>query len=1130
MNKPIKLVAAGLLAAFMASLAGETGPAQTAQRAHRQGDLAHAPHISPAYYQAVAEAVDQGKEYVEIDLALPDSADLQRLREVVREAGGEILLEEPRYAQVKVPAAAATWIPTAVSAVAVGANLPVQTDQASLAPSGTPLRRSDVAPLMRTNLEPSDITEFRERYGVRGQGVTIAVVDSGIDPGHPDLQVTSDGRPKLVDWKDFTTEGRVKTSRTVPWQDTFTVGDRTYRMPPAPDSGRPARFGFWEESKVVGRINRDLDRNGRTVDTFGVLVVDAGGTDAYDLVYVDTNDNRDFNDERPLEVFRESRSVGRLGRFRTGDAAEQQLNFVVADVDPAGTWVQFGFDGLGHGTQVAGVLAANSPQGLTGVAPGAQLMALKVQNSNDEGEWFRIRDAVQYAARNGASVINISLGGLDIASAYDTTASESLNQIARDFGVMIVLATDNTGPGLTSGTTIGNPNEMLAVGAYYSPAMWKRDYGYVVPSEGVWWRTGMGPRADGSYVPNLIAPGGSPTTSPRWLHNTGYVTAVGTSIAAPHVSGAVALLLEAARQEGLPADRVSIQRSLEFGARPLPGVPTFEQGNGLLKLNTAMEHLRKVHEVPELSGQTLEGKGGLLARSFQPGNTSFVIANPTDTLARVNVFSSESWVQPELRSLTMPPKETRRLPLRLEPPAEPGVHSAFLLLNYRDQYGLSLKIPVTYVRPLQLDPREGTYSTTETVGVARYRRYFVEVAPGTARFEVSTLVQDGEQGARGRVQVQVFRPDGMLAYRSEEIGARGKGLFAEFKADQPVEGVWEVVVTALPDTEGAYLSATYKLDILVPRPLLDLPIRLNVEAGSVTTHNIRVANPGFAMIARTEAYGLLLQEPVVPWTMKRNLHEIDSFQLPISAALLRIEVASVMPADADLTLHLYRRGTPTPVWSSSYREPIDLRNLPTGHYQVYLVNNGPPIRELQYQYRRLVATEAFHLMARDETRRRERDQTWTVPLTIYAPTIPGRYKGQVVVLDAEKGETVAWYPLEVSVSQPTLTVKPLFSPLKPGVSGSVVLEVRDSQTNRLLNGTLTVNGRRYATRGGRVTVPVHPSERVETLRVEMDLKAYQHYRAEIRLPVRDSWGAHPTGVDPISEHSLWRRKVESLLP
>src|SRR5690606_10724812 len=97
---------------------------------------------------------------------------------------------------------------------------------------------------------------------------------------------------------------------------------------------------------------------------------------------------------------------------------------------------------------------------------------------------------------------------------------------------------------------------------------------------------------------------------------------------------------------------------------------------------------------------------------------------------------------------------------------------------------------------------------------ARYRRYFIEVAPGTADLSVATRVMMGPGGRpQGAVQMQVFRPDGHLIYRSEEIGYQGQGLTTLFQTRDPVEGVWEVVVVALPRQGVADAQAEYSLQV-----------------------------------------------------------------------------------------------------------------------------------------------------------------------------------------------------------------------------------------------------------------------------------------------------------------------------
>ena len=190
------------------------------------------------------------------------------------------------------------------------------------------------------------------------------------------------------------------------------------------------------------------------------------------------------------------------------------------------------------------------------------------------------------------------------------------------------------------------------------------------------------------------------------------------------------------------------------------------------------------------------GGEGLLARSYQPGSDAFLLTNPTDQAVHVEIESTAPWVQPRLRAAVIPPGQTRQVDLTIEPPTSPGVHSAYIIISDPRQEIPSMRIPVTYVRPL-LKSSGSTYLHRDALAAARYRRYFIEVAPGTADLSVATRVMMGPGGRpQGAVQMQVFRPDGHLIYRSEEIGYQGQGLTTLFQTRDPVEGVWEVVGVA----------------------------------------------------------------------------------------------------------------------------------------------------------------------------------------------------------------------------------------------------------------------------------------------------------------------------------------------
>ncbi|HEY8347480.1 MAG TPA: hypothetical protein VIL07_09455, partial [Symbiobacteriaceae bacterium] len=110
------------------------------------------------------------------------------------------------------------------------------------------------------------------------------------------------------------------------------------------------------------------------------------------------------------------------------------------------------------------------------------------------------------------------------------------------------------------------------------------------------------------------------------------------------------------------------------------------------------------------------------------------------------------------------------------------------------------------------------------------------------------------------------------------------------------------------------------------------------------------------------------------------------------------------------------------------------------------------------------------------------------------------------------------------------SVEPMVAQLRQGQPSTVVLELRDGETRRLTDATITVNGRRYTSRNGRVTLSIVPEGSVAVLEVAADDPNYQFLRTEIRLPVRAQWGILPVGREQQSTLSWWRRKVLSQLP
>ena len=141
------------------------------------------------------------------------------------------------------------------------------------------------------------------------------------------------------------------------------------------------------------------------------------------------------------------------GNLWTGPGGIHGMDFVDSDSDPD--------DFNLHGTHVAGTAAAIADNGIgvAGVAPQAQIMAVRVLDGDGSGSSADIADGILFAASNGATVINMSLGGP--AGPGDTAMADAIFQAER-LNVVVVVAAGNDGSNNdvhpTTPCTFGNAN------------------------------------------------------------------------------------------------------------------------------------------------------------------------------------------------------------------------------------------------------------------------------------------------------------------------------------------------------------------------------------------------------------------------------------------------------------------------------------------------------------------------------------------------------------------------------------------------------------------------------------------------------------------------------------------------
>ncbi|MCE9520885.1 MAG: S8 family serine peptidase [Alphaproteobacteria bacterium] len=205
-----------------------------------------------------------------------------------------------------------------------------------------------------------------------------------------------------------------------------------------------------------------------------------------------------------------------------------------------------GYDDYGHGTHVAGIAAAaNDGTGKTGVAPGADLLAVKVLSSNGTGSYSAIAQGISYASAQGAQVINMSLGGPlpRLASDYNGLIA-AMKQAAQTSVIVISAGNDGNGRAplfpAAFATQPGIVGSVIIAGSLRPDGTTLSRFSNTPGSGGC---TGRGAARTCFKDVFLVAPGENIFST---LPGGNYGTASGTSMAAPYISGAAAVVLSAA--------------------------------------------------------------------------------------------------------------------------------------------------------------------------------------------------------------------------------------------------------------------------------------------------------------------------------------------------------------------------------------------------------------------------------------------------------------------------------------------------------------------------------------------------------------------------------------------------------
>ena len=884
-----------------------------------------------------------------------------------------------------------------------------------------------------------------------GRGVTVGIVDTGVDFDHPSLNTTSTGAAKIQDWVTGThpvTDGDPTWRFFSPTQITVTDGTtvqfgRTYTGIPN-GSYRVARMredllGAASEYGIA--CGSDLNRDGGCGDFF--LMLWQPGSDSTtndDVLLIDSDDDASLADESPMQDFSVDRDQGYFGHDNPATEIKEAVPFVVQPelaLMSGFYWVNVGIVAGAHGSHVAGITAGNRLFGgqMSGAAPGAKLVSVRAclftagctSHALIEGMIWVIETA-------NVDVVNMSIGGLPALNVDDETNTRAVlyNRLIEDNDVQMFLSAGNNGPGEN---TIGDPaitTKAMAMGAYIHKETWQKNYGSDSTAvDNLHPFSSRGPSEDGSFKPNAVAPGAAISSVPTWQVGQpvagvytlppGYGMFNGTSMAAPQGAGAAALLISAAKARGVSHHAVELRTALNSTARFIPGYNAADQGNGLIDVPAAWELLQDRIEPVSITSRVPVNtilSDFLVEPGFGKGifdREGVTLGQPytrTYTFTRTSgpdrpVLYHLRWVGNDgtfssQNNVLLRKNVPTQVPVHINP-SSAGIHSAILNLDHSPTDGIEYQTMNTILVPDDLTAANGfTVTKTGVAGRNQVSRFFFRVPEGSPVLKVDMTGPTPDAGT-GQVRFLRFHPWGLAidnnastsCYMPPVAGCATGDPLTRTAADSTA-GVWEVTVEArrTSDVASAPFTLTASLFGVSVSPNPD--VIPTAQVGVPVPRTYSLTNNFGTFTGRATGSGL--------GSARRGVfsiahHELQHYTTTIPAGTTSFRATIGSPTDpaADLDLFVFRCSdatctTRTLVGQNAdgdSEESVTLTNPTAGTYQVDVDGFDVPAGTTDYNYVDVFQNPALGTVSiTDSDAPHPGGTSWTVNGAVTAGQVP----------------------------------------------------------------------------------------------------------------------------------------------
>jgi hypothetical protein len=913
-----------------------------------------------------------------------------------------------------------------------------------------------------------------------GRGVTLALIDMNPDPLEPELQQarTLDGKivRKIFTYETVIDPDDEDEGRWLKMKDqvtssggTFTYDGKTYK---APRNGT-FRIALLDEatfdSLSSSGLEKDLNRDGNPPGSSRLFAViwDEQTND----VWVDTNQNLSFTDEKALTDYRVRPEFAVFGTDNPKTAVRESVGFGV-QIDKARHLVAINAGVPFHASLIVGsALGSRGAHGrFDGVAPGARL-ASEAEGCMAYGQTEAVIRALENPQVDAAWLEQCN----NITKPYllrdgRLVPTVIYSRLIEKYRKPIMIPTHNY-PVLGGSDDFVLADCGIGVGGHESQGSFLTNYGFRTRYvDNLLITGGYAPMGNGGFGPTIISPSNIISGYRGWEDAaSGYMASVfrlppgyrisgGTSTATPVATGAVALLISAAKQTGIKYDACRIKQALSMSAKHVANIPVYKQGNGVINVAGAWDLLKAMdragdpplitsaapvrHAYSALLVKPDEGVGLYEHEGWSPGDhgrrtmTFTRTTGPSGAMPfTISMISDSGGSVSAPSSISLPLNEP--VPVTLDVAVTtPGVHSSLITLDNPAVPGHAYRTLATIVAGEALDATNHyTVKTSTEVPRPEMRSYFYRVPAGVSALHV---VLDS---SRRELQLAIIKPDTRTATATRivaERGTRGGGggggenpvLPPEtYVVTDPMPGVWEIRLTDIEDTRTFDWKASE-----TGKPVPPTKVTLTVTALAAGPSAPAVAansgdQSGQAATQQARPIGLTsdvaLVSRMADFTGKASSYQLGSarverpsirahqqqvfeIDVPAGSAALRVTVANPRDTAADLDVYVYdctkkecRNGGASA--DPGTNEVVMVQHPAAGKWKVVVDGASVPSGETAYDYSDVVFNQVYGMLnVTDTTAKRESGSAWTVKTNEWIASVPaGRTAYPALLLEGQ---------------------------------------------------------------------------------------------------------------------------------